>query len=98
MAELWQVTYRGGTPTGAVAELPKVMWRAVVAARRLRRPSLVIQSRRDPVVDWRSGAILDRLLGPETRLVWLEEELHNVLVGSERDRIHAEVLARIGGR
>jgi carboxylesterase len=95
MSDLWQLTYQGGAPVSAVAGLVQVVWRAVLAARRLRRPSLVIQSRRDPVVDPISGKILDRLLGPETRLVWLEGVLHNVLVGPERDRIHDELLSRI---
>jgi carboxylesterase len=69
--------------------------RAVLAARRLRIPSLVIQSRTDEAVDPRSAGILKRLLGNGCELVWLEDSAHLSLLDGERDTITAAVLQRI---
>ena len=97
MLELWRLTYQGGAPTTAVADLMSISRRAVRAARTLRRPSLVIQSKTDPVVHPSSGIILHRVLGEESWLVWLERSIHNSLLDRERHVIHDAVLARIGG-
>jgi carboxylesterase len=91
--ELW-LTYRGFEVRSA-AELVSVMRRGYLAARRLRRPSLVIQSKADETVDPRSGTLLARALGPSCRLVWLQSSIHNALLDSERDVIHRAVLDRI---
>ncbi|MDJ0664610.1 MAG: alpha/beta fold hydrolase [Acidimicrobiia bacterium] len=91
------LTYPGfytSTANGLLA----LMGRAVVAARRLEIPSLVIQSRTDETVDPRSASILHRLLGEQSRLVWLENSLHMAPLDRERDKIAAAVLDRISQR
>lgn len=84
-------TYRA-FPTVAVARLVEASARATLAAGRLRRPALVIQSRRDEAVDPRSGPILARRLGSSARLVWLESSIHNAILGDERQRVLTELL------
>ncbi len=66
-----------------------------LAAGRLRRPSLVIQSKVDESVDPRSAHFLARRLGRSAELVWLEHAFHNAVLSRERHVIHAQVLARI---
>jgi carboxylesterase len=80
-------------PTAAVAELVGVIGRAYLAAGRLRRPSLVIQSRTDEAVRPRSGPILARRL--QGRLMWLERSRHNALLDPARHLIHEAVAAHI---
>ncbi len=94
-AELF-FTYRT-YPTRSAVQLLKLRRRALHAARRLRRPATVIQSRADETVDPSSGEILARALGPSTRLVWLERSIHNALLGSERDRVAQAILEQVGG-
>jgi carboxylesterase len=94
VADYW-LTY-DGYHTASAAELVRVMRTAYLAARRLRRPSLVIQSRTDESVDPRSARLLANALGPKCDLVWLERSIHNALLDSERDVIHRAVLGRIG--
>jgi len=84
-----------GFYTSTAGGLLALMGRAVVAARRLAIPSLVIQSRTDETVDPRSANILHRLLGAQSELVWLEDSLHMALLDRERDKIAAAVLERI---
>jgi carboxylesterase len=93
VADYWQ-TYDRYRTTSA-AELVTVMRRAYSAARRLRRPSMVIQSRTDESVDPRSGQLLAAALGPRCELVWLEHSIHNALLDSERDVIHESVLRSV---
>lgn len=81
-----------GFYTRTAADLVRLMGRGYWAARRLRRPSLVVQSRTDETVDPRSAVLLARALGPGCRLVWLESSLHNALLDHERASIHAAVL------
>jgi len=91
---LW-LTYEG-FPTRAAADLLRLSRTALRAARRLRRPTLVVQSRADEAVNPVSGEILARALGPQSRLLWLERSRHNALLDVERDIIHAAVLDLIG--
>lgn len=93
VAPYW-LTY-DGYRTESAAELVTVLRRAYRAARRLRRPALVIQSRVDESVDPRSAEILARALGPTCELVWLDRSVHNSLLDGERDLIHRAVLRRI---
>lgn len=82
-------------PTAAVAELVRVVRLAWVAAGRLRRPTLVIQSRTDEVVRPRSGPILARRL--HGRLMWLERARHNAILDPARPLIHDAVATHIEG-
>lgn len=82
-------------PTAAVAELVRAVRLAWVAAGRLRRPSLVIQSRTDEIVRPVSGRILARRL--EARLMWLEHARHNAILDPARDLIHEAVVAQVEG-
>jgi carboxylesterase len=91
---LWACTYQG-FPTRTAADLLRISRRARRAARRLRRPSLVIQSKTDETVDPVSGRLLARALGTQCRLVWLERSLHNALLDHERDVIEQALLERI---
>lgn len=93
MHKYW-LTYTGFY-TKTTGGLLSLMGRGALAARRLDIPSLVIQSRTDETVDGRSARILHRLLGDESRLVWLEDSLHVALLDGERDKIAAAVMARI---
>lgn len=94
-----EVAHLEGTLPGyhvsSAAELTKTMFRAYRTARRLRRPSLVIQSRTDESVNPRSGVLLASALGPQCRLVWLEESIHNALLGRARETVQVSVLERI---
>ena len=84
-----------GFPTRSAADLVSIMRRAVFAARRIDVPSLVIQSRIDESVDPRSAPILARLLGAQSRIVWLERSMHTAPLDRERDIIARAVLERI---
>lgn len=92
--EPYRFTYTG-FPTAAAADLLRISRRALVAARRLRRPALVVQSTHDETVAPVSGLILHRALGRRCRLVWLERSRHNALLDQERNTLHREVLATI---
>lgn len=91
LAHLW--TPYDVHPVASVAELVTLVRRAWFAAARLRRPSLVIQSRTDEVVVPLSGPALARRLG--ARLEWLERTRHNALLDPVRDRIHELVLEMV---
>lgn len=84
-----------GFYTSTTGGLLSLMRNAVVAARKLDIPSLVIQSKTDEAVDPRSAKILHRLLGDNARLFWLERSLHVAPLDRERDRIAAALLRRI---
>jgi carboxylesterase len=84
-----------GFPTRAAGQLVRAMRLAYRAARRLRRPALVVQSRADQTVHPASAILLHRALGPDCRLVWLDHSMHNALIDRERDTIHAAVLDRV---
>lgn len=81
-----------GFPTRSAAELRALSWAARRVARSLAIPSLVIQSKTDETVRPRSGPILQRALGPRSRLLWLEHSIHNALFDTERDAIHDAIL------
>jgi carboxylesterase len=81
-----------GFPTRRASDLLVVAHRARKAARRLRRPALVVQSRIDETVDPRSATILARALGPSARLLWLDHSRHNALLDREREQIHEALL------
>lgn len=93
LAHLWMPYLRYSTK--AVAGLHTVMRRGKTAARRLRRPSLVIQSKVDTVVRPSSGPILARMLGAD--LMWLDNARHNAIIDPERTRI-AAALASMASR
>jgi esterase/lipase len=65
------------------------------AARRLRRPALLVQSLTDESVRPQSATKLARLLGPNTQLLWLKHSRHNALLDRERSLIHDALLARL---
>lgn len=90
VAHLWE-TY-DWYHTVSAAELVKVMMRGYRAARRLRRPSLVVQSKSDESVLPRSGRLLAGALGEGCRLLWLEDSIHNALLDRDRHLIHQAVL------
>lgn len=69
----------------SVNRLLAITVRAYRAARRLRRPSLVIQSRTDLTVYPRSGPVLASALG--ARLVWLDDASHNAIIDTSRFQI-----------
>ncbi len=92
---LW-LTYQG-FPTKAAAELLLLSRRALRAAGRLRRPSLVIQSRTDETVDPASALILRQALGRDCRLVWLEDSLHNALLDRNRHQVEEALVERFTG-
>ena len=87
------LTYPGFYTNNAVGLL-SIGRRAVLSARKLEVPSLVIQSRTDESVSPRSARILKRLLGEECDLVWLENSLHVAVLDRERHRITAAMLER----
>ncbi len=93
MRRFW-LTYPGFY-TAKATDLLILAARGWQRAGRLRRPTLVIQSKADESVDPRSAPILARRLGRQNRLVWLEHAFHNAPLSRERDLIHAQVLARI---
>lgn len=84
-----------GFPTAAAAELVSVSRMARDAAPLVRCPSLVIQSLVDESVDPRSARDLTALLGPHSRVMWLETSRHNALLDPERHAVHAAVLDHI---
>lgn len=90
MLQYW-LPYPGFTTKGAIGLL-SIGRRALLAARQLEVPALVIQSRTDEAVNPRSANILAKALGKETRVVWLENSIHLALLDRERDVIAAEVL------
>lgn len=82
-------------PVAAAAELQRLIRRGLGAARRLRRPALVVQSQNDETVHPSSAILLARALGPRARLEWMDRSIHNALLGSERERLHALVLEHL---
>ncbi len=84
-----------GFPTKKAADLLVVARHARKAARRLRRPGLVVHSAVDETADPRSGIKLARLLGPGTQTLWLTSSGHNALLDKERDLIYTALLNRI---
>ncbi len=90
---LW-LTY-SGFPTKALRDLLTVSRMALVAASRIKVPSLTIQSKADATVKPVSGQLIADALGSRNRLVWLERSIHNSLLDGERDIIHHAVLDRI---
>jgi esterase/lipase len=90
---LW-ITYPG-FPTKRAVDLLAISRRALREARRLRRPSLVIQSLTDETVRPSSGRILQRALGPNTEMVLLEQSLHNALLDGARDQVRDAILHRL---
>lgn len=90
----YDLTY-SGFPSSSARDLLRIMARGYRWARRLRRPSLVIQSRVDETVHWSSGHLLAQALGPDTALFWLERSRHNALLDHEHALVDAAVLGRI---
>jgi carboxylesterase len=84
-----------GFYTKSASDLIRLSAMAWIAAGRIRRPALVIQSKVDESVDPRSAEWLVSRLGPAAELVWLERAFHNALLSDERDIIHQRVLERI---
>lgn len=92
--EPYWLTYPG-FPTRRLGDLNRIMARAVVAARRVAAPALVIQSRTDETVAPISARILANAFAGDTRLVWLERSMHNALLDRERDVISASVRSHL---
>lgn len=91
LAHLWKPW--DTQPTAGVAELLEGVTKAIVAAGRLRRPALVVQTRCDELVYPVSARILAaRLRG---RLVWLPRARHNALLDPSRDRLHRILLRHL---
>lgn len=62
-------------------------------------PTLVIHSKNDEAVRFKSGAIIDRRLSQShTRRVTLNDSWHAYYVASEREKIQREILRFIGAR
>jgi carboxylesterase len=80
-------------PTGAVTELMRVVQLGWKAAGRLRRRSLVIQSRSDEIVHPLSGRLLARRL--DGRLMWLDQARHNAILDPARHVIHRAILDQV---
>lgn len=91
LAHLWTPYARH--PTRAVAELTRVVRRAWVAAARLRRPALVIQSRADETVNPRSGPLLAKRL--DARLVWLDTSRHNAILDPARTEVVEAIIEHL---
>ena len=89
--------HASGFPTVAAAELYSLSREALRAARTVTVPSLVIQSKTDDTSDPRSGPILRRALGSNSRLLWLERSMHNALFDRERDVIRDAVVEMVSG-
>lgn len=92
--EPFWLTYPG-FPTRRLGDLNRIIATAVVAARRVDAPALVIQSRADETVAPVSARILANAFAGNTRLVWLERSMHNALLDRERDLIAAAVLSHL---
>lgn len=92
--EAYWLTYPG-FPTRRLGDLNRIMARAIVAARRVDAPALVIQSKADETVAPVSARLLANVFAGDTRLVWLERSMHNALLDRERDVISAAVLSHV---
>lgn len=93
LADLWG-GYDGAT-VRSVNHLLGLVARAYRAAHRLRRPSLVIQSRTDATVHPRSARLLASAL--DGRLEWLDDASHNAIIDRSRFHIADLILDHIGG-
>lgn len=82
-------------PTAAVVELVRVVRRGWKEAKRLRRPTLVVQSRSDETVLPSSGARLARRL--RGRILWLDDCRHNALLDPCRPLINRATIDHIEG-
>lgn len=92
LAHLWiPLEHRS---TAAVDQLLRVMWRAWWEAGRLRRPGLVIQSRRDEAVRAVSGPMLARRL--RAGLLWVETR-HNALLDPQRTVVCRAIVDHVEG-
>lgn len=91
LAHLWRPY--AVNPTGAVTELMKVVRRGWKAGGRLRRHTLVIQSRSDEVVHPVSGRLLAGRLGGN--LLWLQHARHNAILDPSRSVIHRAVIGQV---
>lgn len=78
--------------TEAVAALMTVIRKAWWAAGRIRRPTLVLQSRRDDAVFPVSGRLLARRLGTTVR--WIDTA-HNALLDRRRSEVAETLLAHL---
>ena len=84
-----------GFPTKGAVGLLSIGRRALVAARRLDLPALVIQSRTDETVNPRSANILARALGKKARVVWLDDSIHVAVLDRERHKIATALLEHL---
>ena len=84
-----------GFPVVAAAELFTLSRQALRSARRVRCPSLVIQSKADDTTHPSSGPKLHAALGGDSRLLWLERSMHNALFDTERDAILDGILGLV---
>ncbi len=90
----FDLTYPG-FHTSSARHLLRVVVDAYRTAHRLRRPSLVIQSRTDETVHPSSAVLLRRALGPGCSLLWLDSARHNSLLDPAAERITHALLSRI---
>lgn len=91
LAHLWSPY--AAYPTVAVAGLVAIVRSGWRAAGRVRRPSLVIQSRADTIVRPVSGPRLAKRLGAD--LLWLDTARHNAILDPERTLIHEAVVSMV---
>lgn len=92
LADLW-----GGYESASVHSVNQLLglvFRAYRMALRLRRPSLVIQSRSDATVHPRSGRLLARALNG--RLEWLDDVSHNAIIDPARFQVADLILEHLG--
>lgn len=90
LAHLW--LHHPEHSTAAVASLIETIGRAWVTAGKLRRPTLVIQSRDDRTVRPVSGQLLARRL--RGRLEWTRGA-HNALLDPSRDVLHEKIVEHL---
>lgn len=88
LSHLWYSWDR--QPVDAAAELVRAIRRAFVAAGRLRRPALVVQSRTDEAVFPFSGTLLASRM--HARVMWLDACRHNAILDPSRPLLHRAIL------
>lgn len=90
LSHLWMPSEERST--AAVDQLLRVIWHAWWQAGRLRRPSLVIQSRDDEAVRPLSGRLLARRLS--AHLLWVRTR-HNALLDPGREVVNRAVMEHL---
>ncbi len=77
-------------PQASFAQLKGILRREAV---HMRRPALILHSKRDPSVPWENALFLHRLVSsPRKRLLILSRSLHVLPLDEERDLVAEEIL------